>query len=463
MKIPRAVILGGGVTGLTTGIVLQMHGYRTSIFTHRVMHKIHPTDYSRRPSEIASIHAAASVLPHSAKDDRIPELTRLSQNVFHRLAFSCHFGVRQQRHYELYEVPKEPPVYAREVEDFLLLSKEGDSWTRERCLPMRKGARGVWGWHFNAFFAEVPTYLQSLTDAYLASGGELIVCENPYRLDEFIEKAKRNKADVAVVCAGYASPSLLGTGTPTEIPVTRGHMVKVHLYDVPRDDRGKYFSYNYTPEPITDQYTDVSARSDGNGLDERTPTDVYFYPRSDGWLLGGSRQPGFFNSVTGEWRPKIVGMSRDEFESKRDYFRRSREWLEKIPRRIWDLNRELILDITEVDIARFPSSSYIGYRFLTEPIEIGKDDTLTDQHGMLLLKNFGHGGSGYTLSWGAAWKLLSDLERSGFSSAIRPYRDVTTSGSDSAAMAVLTILEDLARTEFQRRSMPDFSRTGSAL
>jgi hypothetical protein len=42
-------------------------------------------------------------------------------------------------------------------------------------------------------------------------------------------------------------------------------------------ETGEIFSYNYHPA------ADIYAHPDG------APVDVYFYPRTDGWLLGGTR------------------------------------------------------------------------------------------------------------------------------------------------------------------------------
>ena len=377
----KVAILGGGVTGLTTAIVLQMHGINTRIYTQCRLDQIHPTDAKRRPPELASIHAAASVLPHSAKATGMTEIMRISQLVFHRLAFCGHFGVRQQRHYELYEKEPSLPDYAAAVTDFTLLNKDGTAFLEEAYkgnIPVRAGAKGVWGWHFNAFFCEVPTYIQSLYNLYDVAGGQVKEIAQVKSVDEFRKAASAFEPDALVICAGFGSPSILGTGKLTEVPVTRGHMTRVHLHQVPHDKRDLYFSYNYSPS--YENYSDSIEKDvyKQQFTDEGTSvSDVYFYPRSDGWLLGGSRQAGVANLETGEWRPaskECSGMSREEYENQRHYFKQSDQWVERIPKRIWDLNRELVMKVTKVDINKYPSSSYIGYRFLTDPIFNGKDN-----------------------------------------------------------------------------------------
>jgi thioredoxin reductase len=90
-KVYKVSILGGGISGVTTGIVLQMHGFSTTIYTDLRLDEIphDVSDIQRRPPEIASIHAAASVLPHSAVVDGIQELTKISITSYLREQKNC--------------------------------------------------------------------------------------------------------------------------------------------------------------------------------------------------------------------------------------------------------------------------------------------------------------------------------------------------------------------------------------
>lgn len=47
-----------------------------------------------RLPELASIFAAASIIPHSVNHPSSEKMTAISQRFFHRLAFSANYGVR---------------------------------------------------------------------------------------------------------------------------------------------------------------------------------------------------------------------------------------------------------------------------------------------------------------------------------------------------------------------------------
>lgn len=429
------VILGGGVIGVTTGIILNLHGYKTRLITKHRVDKIDPNNLNERPPELASIHAAASIIPHTVEHPNEKEILEISQQVFHHLAFSATFGVRVQRHYELYEhANPTPPEYARAVKDFTPLNSDGTSWMTDHNIPRRKGAKGVWGWYFNAFFAEVPIYMAQLYQLYEASGGFILPDASAI---QSIEDIQNIKADAIINCMGRWATEIF-KDDHKNVKVHRGHMVKVHMHEVPYDQRGQYFSYNYYPPKDVYQKPNPEYKKGDHESLKTIPADVYFYPRSDGWLLGGSRQEGT-PEIGGNWN----GVETIGDNHIKDH------WKYGVPKAVWELNRELIMDITgnrvDIDNPLFTSHSYLGYRFSRDPIRLEQGHEIGDK---LLFHNYGHGGAGYTLSWGCAYEILKMVEKeTGKAPEIR----AMGAGTDPITSAI-AILEDLARKlDLERR------------
>jgi 2-polyprenyl-6-methoxyphenol hydroxylase-like FAD-dependent oxidoreductase len=57
-------VIGGGVSGLTTAVLLQANDYRTTLCTQA---RPGPEPDVARDPEFATLHAAASILPHSVE------------------------------------------------------------------------------------------------------------------------------------------------------------------------------------------------------------------------------------------------------------------------------------------------------------------------------------------------------------------------------------------------------------
>lgn len=434
-------ILGGGVIGVTTGIILNLHGYKTKIYTARRVDEVHPYKIDERQPELASIHAAASIIPHSVNHPNEKDILSISQKFFHRLAFSGNFGVRMQRHYELHEYKPDMPEYARAVMNFTQLAKDGTSWVNDPNIPRRKNAKQIYGWHFNAFFASVPIYMKRLYEMYEASRGSIVQKEI-----KSIEELKSINSEVIINCLGRWAVELFPEDKQYS-SIHRGHMVKVDIHEVPHDHRGQYFSYNYSPDSsIYHRKVITPIVKD----EMKSPADVYFYPRSDGWLLGGSRQEGF-PDIGADWNGEEISGER---------FKKP-EWKFEVPKAIWDLNRELILEITnpKIDIAddKYHSHSYIGYRFKTNPVRLKADDSDSNSN-RFIIHNYGHGGAGYTLSWGSAFEVIKIIESEMGILSINKrqgFRKQTVTSS-SVTQNMLSILEDLIKKEY-------LSRNGSSL
>jgi D-amino-acid oxidase len=400
-------IIGGGISGLTTAVMLQLAGHRTILYT-RLQPRYEAS--AARPPEFATPHAAASVLPHSVASPHVARWTAISQAFFRVLSFPGSCGVRRQLHYEISEAPADTPPYAKAVENFRLLT-EADCL--ERSIPRRTGARAIHGWVFDAFFCDAPEYLGYLQALYAAVGGTIRDMTADGSLGAYFALGHVH----LVNCAGLGAYQLVADDTVTDVPedsvfepladpfpakLIRGHYLRIDIKHLPRGAGGRFFSYNY--KPVVQIYRTATGGQ----------ADVYCYPRLDAWLLGGSRQEGRLDP-SGNW------VGEDTVNEATLFPRRDGPPL-AVPSAILQLNSDILRNVTdggldlETLVRRDPAivSPGIGYRFVrdseTDSIRIGCSRVTFRDEPKYVLHNYGHGGSGFTLSWGCAFDMLLRLE-----------------------------------------------------
>jgi D-amino-acid oxidase len=183
----------------------------------------------------------------------------------------------------------------------------------------------------------------------------------------------------------------------------RGHYLQVDIKKLYTNDRGKIFSYNYTPS------AEVYRHGDG------APADVYCYPRSDSWILGGSRQPCGATIGSSEMFTNDARARGDT-----ELFPGVGNRPVAVPRAIFELNDQLLEGLT---LGRLSLRSLradrpdaflggIGLRFQRSDglegvrLSCSRVRLKTEKY---IIHNYGHGGSGFTLSWGCAFDLLKML------------------------------------------------------
>jgi D-amino-acid oxidase len=434
----RIAVIGGGIVGITTATLLQANGYSTVLYT-----VARPDTFDKpAPPEFASLHAAASILPHSIESPHSTRWTEASQELLQQIALRPDSGVRTQRHYEIFEVGGvAPPEYDSAVSEFQMLS---ESELRTRGTPVRPGASALSGWSFSIFFCEAPTYLRFLYRFFQAIGGTVAsASELPEAptLSAYLARDHR----VYVLCAGYASGALAAEATasgryadrpleglfepladPAAVRFIRGHYLRLDARDALRDGDGRPFSYNYTPS------SDVYPTSGGSA------GDVYCYPRTVGWLLGGSRQVGRLDE-SGKWSGEASGCEEIDFPGG--------EGTVRLPAPIFDLNRVLLASTTGLSFSleRLREATPpritggVGYRFSRDDpngdVRVGVSRLVAEDE-KIIATNYGHGGAGYTLSWGTALDtlaLITPLADRGPLPSHESERDGRTRGAIAAA------------------------------
>jgi D-amino-acid oxidase len=450
----NVAVLGGGVTGITTAVMLQLRGISTTLYAKDLPFY---SLQSAPAQEFATPHAAASVLPHSVRSAQLPSWTCTSLDFFGALAFRAEAGVRLQKHYEMFERASvgEPP-YADFLDNFEILTRREISQGR---VPVRTSASALSGWRFDVYFCEARTYLRYLYRLFEAIGGT-IVSSIQMDLDDHLVGYLRFGHSLYINCTGLGTSKLLDLQQldavedlpdgawfeplldPWEPRIERGHYITVRCPGALVDHDGARFSYNYTPT------ADVYESHDTE------PADVYCYPRSDTWVLGGSRQLRQPTGSTEVWRGDPTPQGMDSF-LQADGVRVS------IPRPIFELNASLIERLTEgrVSLHRIRRDSPaafaagVGYRFQrscpNESIRLSTSRIRLAGREQAVIHNYGHGGAGFTLSWGCAMQVareVGQLVRAGWPAPLTSNAEVSEEFKTTANILV-TLSEKIYATD----------------
>jgi D-amino-acid oxidase len=355
----NCTVIGGGIQGVSTGIILEYLGHETTIVSDAFAY----LDGPDIPT-VATDYAAASIYPvQIASEYTEDELIRRSESTFKPFYDTEGVPVRKHRHFYIYE----------DSHDESLPDRMGVQPIEEynKYTPSRTGCDIRGGYTCEEYFVEMPEYIPQLFKTYNRLGGTLT-------------QRTLTAADIPDLrgtvfnCSGYGSLELFDD---TSMRAIRGHILTLP-YD------GEFplpFSYTYTP--TTDEYGHYA----------------YMYPREDTVLFGGSYLKG--DIINGEWdgeTPKKP-MTIDG---------------ETIPERIYTVNADIMSDHDSVSLDKSNVSAKQGYR----PYRSNGMRVEQDADG--IIHNYGHGGSGVSMSWWSAIK------------AVNYMTDVDTSVLSSIATAV---------------------------
>ena len=226
------VVIGAGVSGLTTGICLAEAGHAVTIRTAAL------------PEQTTSVAAGALWGPvFVGPRERALAWAGHSLTVLTELAAEAGTGVQLATGKEVTRTEPDLPFWSSLLPGL------------RRCEPSELGPGFSGGWHYTAPLATMPVYLGYLRSRYERAGGKL----------ELAEVTTVNVAPVVVNCSGIGARALVPD--PAVYPV-RGQVV-------------------ITENPGIEEFF-ISR-------DETPPTTVYMFPHGDTILLGGTVEEGDWN------------------------------------------------------------------------------------------------------------------------------------------------------------------------
>jgi D-amino-acid oxidase len=312
MARPEILVIGAGVSGLTTATCLAEAGWTMRVIAQRP------------PGQSTSAMAGASWGPYMVEDQRILRWSRVTRLALEEISAEPGTGVRLVNGIEAVDAPMEPPEWAVEVPDFRpCLREELDA------LP----AKYVSGWRYTIPLVDMPNYLDYL-EKRLAGAGVQVELETVRSLADVA-----GRADVLVNCSGLGARKLVPDAAVYPI---RGHLVVVE-------------------NPGVDQFFQDDTH-DG----ELT----YILPHGRRVVLGGCA----IENLDGA--PPVHEIARGIIER---------------------------CAVIEPVLRDAPVLDYlVGLRPTRHEVRTER----VDLDGVPVVHNYGHGGSGVTLSWGCAHEVL---------------------------------------------------------
>lgn len=388
-SIERILVLGAGISGLSTAILLQARGHAVTILAeYRALNQKLLPDNALVPTD----YAMASAYPHNLKVDNLEKISADSQGIFKNLERQNFAGLHRYRIYEIFEVnnpedsPASPPLMEHRINFENFSGKEKDLKAAGLNVPARPDAGLLEGWRFESYFVDMPVYMQALWRTFEANGG--IYQERTIDRD-FIEKLPPGSR--VINCLGLGSVDLFKD--KSECLIMRGSQLIVEGAPVVKDEDGMPLAYNYTPD------RELYQRADGR------PEYLHFFPREDGWILGQTREPGRLDKSNNFIGEEVIGK---RFEQ--DGF--------LIPFAILHLNQKILSHWQGVSLEERSTTARVGYRYYRDPEDSGvrlELDSELASKDVILVHNYGHGGSGITMSWGCSIKAVTLMEKHGAS------------------------------------------------
>jgi D-amino-acid oxidase len=301
-----ALVIGAGVSGLTTAVCLAEGGARVAVWS------------ADPPRATTSAAAGAMWVPYLAESDRVRAWSGRTLDELRRLEGRADTGVRLVPGVQASRTPVDPPDWADQIGGLT------------RCEPDDLPPGYATGWRFTAVLVDMPAYLGYL-QRRLADAGTAVQIRRLSTLDEAV-----GAAPVVVNCTGIGARELV---PDLDVVPSRGQVVVV-------ENPG-----------ITEFFADEP------GLEADL---LYILPHGPTVVLGGI-------AATGEWNlradPAVAAA--------------------------------IVERCAGID-PRLREARVLEHRVGLRPTRTTVRVQEQRRDGVRLIHNYGHGGSGVTLSWGCA-------------------------------------------------------------
>lgn len=323
MKMPSVVVIGAGVAGLTTAIVLAEQGFQVSII-------------AREPSsQTTSAVAAAFWYPYKAyPEEKVAAWGAKTFEMFESLATASSTGVKWMRLIQITD-ETEPPWWSQTVRDFSAAAPDE--------LPIAHGS----GIAFDTFVIDSSVYLPFLNES-LKKRGVTFFYEDVGSLNAVFRRfSSEHSVDYVVNCSGLGACAL---ANDSDLHAARGQVVRIKKRD---DDKA---------------FLDAASHI----------RFAHFIPRAIDTILGGTYEEGVEDpNPSAQETESIIARC------------------QSLVPRLKALQKEDILQVS------------CGFRPVRSTVRLEKEEV---SPGKFVFHNYGHGGAGYTLSWGCALEVLELMQ-----------------------------------------------------
>ena len=301
-------ILGGGVSGLTTGVLLLEEGFDVTILAEEIA------------QNTVSAVAAAIWFPYAAKPaEKVNSWSKVTYQKFEELSKIEHSGVSFVP-FSVIEQSEENPDWLTALPPSIAIQKEQKIISEKECVSYTMLLPLI----------ETPIYLRYLQSEFSRLGGNFIQ-------KKITEISDLDTSSVTVNCIGLGSKQLFND---SEVYPIQGQVVKLSP-----SSSIQGFSFEFPFDEFSDEL-------------------VYVIPRKDCIVVGGSAKENQFTTTPSEALKK------------------------RILERAISVKPELQqLEVQETVVGLRPGRTSVRLEWDAE---------------LPLIHNYGHGGAGYTVSWGCA-------------------------------------------------------------